>query len=87
MRGLQGAAAPETPRLLRVLFLRLGEVSGHSGETLLLWVLSSQIQVDQAANVIRDMYGDARQKVRVEHAVKQIPPRSLEVAFEVIQLN
>jgi hypothetical protein len=42
--------------------------------------------VEKAADAIRDMYADGGQKVRVEHTVTQIPPRSLEVAFEVIQL-
>jgi len=43
--------------------------------------------VDKAADVIRDMYGNEGQKVRVEHTLRQIPPRSLEVVFQVIQLN
>jgi hypothetical protein len=42
--------------------------------------------VDKAAEMIREMYGDAGQKVRVEHTVTQMPPQSLEVAFDVIQL-
>jgi hypothetical protein len=42
--------------------------------------------VDKAAEMIREMYGDDGHKVRVEHTVIQIPPQSLEVAFEVIQL-
>jgi hypothetical protein len=45
------------------------------------------VAVEKAADVIRDMYGDKGQKVRVEHTVTQIPPgRSLEVKFEVTQL-
>lgn len=42
--------------------------------------------VDKAADVIRDMYRDRGQKVRVEHTVKQIRPGAVEVAFEIIQL-
>jgi len=42
--------------------------------------------VEKAANVIRDMYGDEGQKVRVEYTVSDIAPRSLQVSFEVIQL-
>jgi hypothetical protein len=42
--------------------------------------------VDKAADVIRDMYRDQGQKVRVEHTVTQIRPGAVEVAFEVIQL-
>jgi hypothetical protein len=42
--------------------------------------------VDKAADVLRSMYKDAGQEVRVEHLVSQIPPQSLEVSFEVIQL-
>ncbi len=41
--------------------------------------------VDKAAEVLRSMYKEAGQEVRVEHAVSQIPPTSLEVSFEVIQ--
>ncbi|MGO9258769.1 MAG: hypothetical protein ACLQU1_20980 [Bryobacteraceae bacterium] len=40
----------------------------------------------KAADAIRDMYAGEGQKVRVEQTVTQIPPRSLGVAFEVIQL-
>jgi hypothetical protein len=42
--------------------------------------------VEKAADVIRDLYGDEEQKVRVEHTATQIPPRGVEVTFEVIQL-
>jgi len=42
--------------------------------------------VDQAAEVLRGLYRDAGQEVRVKHAVSQMPPHSLEVSFEVIQL-
>jgi hypothetical protein len=42
--------------------------------------------VDKAAEVLRSMYRDAGQEVRVEHAVSEIPPHALEVSFEVIQL-
>jgi hypothetical protein len=42
--------------------------------------------VDRAAGAIRDIYRDVGQSVRVEHTVTQIPPGSLEVDFEVIQL-
>jgi hypothetical protein len=43
-------------------------------------------QVEKAADVIRDMYGDQGQKVRVEHSVTQMRPHSVGVAFEVVQL-
>jgi len=42
--------------------------------------------VDKAADVIRDLYGDEGQKVRVEHTAKQTPRGKVEVTFEVIQL-
>lgn len=44
------------------------------------------VAVDKAADMIRDMYGDEGQNVRVEYTATQIPPRSVEVSFEVIQL-
>jgi len=45
------------------------------------------VAVAKAADVIRDLYGGAGQKVRVEYTVTQIPPgASVGVAFEVIQL-
>ena len=44
-------------------------------------------EVNRAGDIIRDLYGDGGQKVRVEHRVTQAPgPRSVEVEFEVIQL-
>jgi hypothetical protein len=44
-------------------------------------------EVDRAGDAIRDLYGNAGQKVRVEHSVTQASgPRSVEVEFEVIQL-
>ncbi len=44
-------------------------------------------EVDRAGDVIRDLYGNAGQKVRVEHSVTQASgSRSVEVRFEVIQL-
>ena len=42
--------------------------------------------VGKAADAIRDLYGDEGQKVRVEYTATQIPPRGVEVTFEVIQL-
>jgi hypothetical protein len=42
--------------------------------------------VEQAAEGLRGLYADAGQEVRVEHAVSQMPPHSLEVSFEIIQL-
>ena len=42
--------------------------------------------VEKAAHVIRDMYGAQGQKVRVEYTVTEIPPHSLEVSFEIVQL-
>jgi hypothetical protein len=42
--------------------------------------------VEKAAHALRAMYGDEGQKVRVEYTVTDIPPRSLEVTFEIIQL-
>jgi hypothetical protein len=42
--------------------------------------------VEKAANAIRDMYGDEGQRVRVEYIVAQIPPRSLQISFEINQL-
>jgi hypothetical protein len=44
-------------------------------------------EVDRAADVVRDLYGNMGQKVRVEHSVTQASaPRSVEVEFTVIQL-
>jgi hypothetical protein len=42
--------------------------------------------IDKAAEVLRGMYRDAGQEVRVEHTASEIPPHSAEVSFEVIQL-
>jgi hypothetical protein len=42
--------------------------------------------VDKASDAIRTMYAGLGHKVRVEHKVTQVSPRSLDVAFEVIQL-
>jgi hypothetical protein len=45
------------------------------------------LEADRAGDVIRGLYGDGGQKVRVEHRVSQAPgPHSVEVEFEVIQL-
>ena len=43
-------------------------------------------QVEKAADVIRDMYGEQGQRVRVEHGVTQVCPHGVEVAFEVVKL-
>jgi len=43
-------------------------------------------QLDKAGDVIRDLYGDTGRKVRVDYSVTHIPPRGVEVAFEVIEL-
>ena len=42
--------------------------------------------VEQAAKIIHGLYSDEGQEVRVEHTVSAIPPGSVEVAFEIIQL-
>jgi len=42
--------------------------------------------VEKAADVLRELYTGAGQEVRVEHTVSAIPPRSVEVSFEIIQL-
>lgn len=42
--------------------------------------------VDKASDAIRTMYAGLGHKVRVEHKVTRVSPRSLDVAFEVIQL-
>lgn len=42
--------------------------------------------VEKAGNAIRDLYLAQGQKVRVEHSLTQLPPRSVEVRFEVVQL-
>jgi hypothetical protein len=42
--------------------------------------------VDPAATLIQGLYAEHGQKVRVDHTVKPIPPRSMEVAFQVVQL-
>jgi hypothetical protein len=42
--------------------------------------------IDKAKEVIRDMYGSKRHAVRVEHSVNQIPPRGVEIAFQVVEL-
>jgi hypothetical protein len=42
--------------------------------------------VDSAKEVIREMYGRAGHAVRVEHSVNPIPPRSVQVEFQVIEL-
>jgi len=44
------------------------------------------IAVEKAADVLRKLYSGAGQEVRVEHTVSAIPPRSVEVSFEIIQL-
>jgi hypothetical protein len=46
MRGLQGAVAPGTRRLLRVLLLWLGELPAHSGATFLLRVNILRLETD-----------------------------------------
>jgi hypothetical protein len=42
--------------------------------------------VEKAAEVLRGLYHDAGQEVRVEYAVAEIPLHALEVSFEIIQL-
>ena len=42
--------------------------------------------VEKAADVIRDMYRDQGQKVRVKHMVARITSAGVDVTFEVIQL-
>ena len=42
--------------------------------------------LQKAAGAVRDLYNARGQKVRVEFRVNQIPPRSVQIAFEIIQL-
>jgi hypothetical protein len=42
--------------------------------------------LSDAKEVIREMYAERGHTVRVEHRVRQIPPRSVEVVFKVIEL-
>jgi hypothetical protein len=44
------------------------------------------VSIETAEGVIREMYRDSGHSVRVEHNVTQIPPRGVEVAFQVIEL-
>jgi hypothetical protein len=41
---------------------------------------------DRAESVIRDLYAQNGQTVRVEHTANQFQPGGVEIAFEVIQL-
>ena len=43
-------------------------------------------KLNKAVDVIQSLYGNAGRKVRVEHSVGSIPPRSLEVTFDVTEL-
>jgi hypothetical protein len=43
-------------------------------------------RLQSAGDVIRDLYRDAGRKVRVEHSVTHMPPRSVEIAFDVVEL-
>lgn len=42
--------------------------------------------VEEASAAIREMYSEQGQQVRVEYKVTQMPPRSVGIEFEVIQL-
>jgi hypothetical protein len=42
--------------------------------------------IDEARNVIREVYHDRGETVRVEHTVRQLTPGAVEVAFEVVPL-
>jgi hypothetical protein len=42
--------------------------------------------IETAKEVIREMYSKTGRVVKVDHRMSQIPPRSLEVAFEVVEL-
>jgi hypothetical protein len=41
--------------------------------------------IETAKEAIREMYGKSGRVVKVDHRISQIPPRSLEVAFEVVE--
>ena len=43
-------------------------------------------RLQSAGDVIRDLYRDTGRKVRVEHSVTHMPPRSVEIAFDVVEL-
>jgi hypothetical protein len=43
-------------------------------------------EVEKAADLLKRMYRDAGQDVRVEYSTSEIRPRGAEVSFEVIQL-
>ena len=43
-------------------------------------------QLNGADDVIRDLYDDTGGKVRVEHSVTHLPPRGVEILFEVVEL-
>ncbi|MEJ7606603.1 MAG: hypothetical protein WKF37_10100 [Bryobacteraceae bacterium] len=42
--------------------------------------------VDRAKEVIRGLYAASGHSVRVEHTLNHISPRSVEVAFQVVEL-
>jgi hypothetical protein len=42
--------------------------------------------IDRAEEVIREMYRVRGETVRVEHSVRQLSPRTVEVGFEVVPL-
>jgi hypothetical protein len=43
-------------------------------------------QLPAATAVIRDLYRESGRSVRVDYSVTQIPPRALELVFEVVEL-
>jgi hypothetical protein len=42
--------------------------------------------IDKAREIIRELYSKSGHAVRVEHSVNPMPPRSVEVVFQVIEL-
>jgi hypothetical protein len=57
-----------------------------SGVSLALEDRFDPAQLYSADDVIRDVYGNRGRKVRVEHSVTHMPPRGVEIAFDVVEL-
>src|SRR5262249_23813459 len=88
VRSIRVQGIATSPKgLVRVAFTEIAAAWKVKGVNL---AVESPLDVNALApadEVIREVYAKRGQSVRVEHSVSPLPPRSVEVRFEVIELT
>jgi len=88
VRSIRVESVPTSPKgLPNVEFKAVMAAWKQNGVKLDVEAPLDTAAVDKAGEVLRDLYAERGQSVRVEHSISGIPPRSAEVAFRVIQLS